>query len=157
MSIVRSFFARYRFILFYGFLMALLVFALKWLQWKYLIADYSTEVYAGLIAIFFTIIGIWIALQLLKAKPLMVEKEVLPVKTETPDQEIWDKLQLSIREKEVLQLLINGHTNAQIADELYLSVSTIKTHVSNLYVKLNVKNRVQAVQKVKHIFMEDIP
>lgn len=53
-------------------------FVLKWLQWKYLIADSSLDIYIGLIAVFFTILGVWVATHLVKPKiqKVAVEKEV---------------------------------------------------------------------------------
>jgi DNA-binding NarL/FixJ family response regulator len=53
-------------------------------------------------------------------------------------------VELSDRESEVLALIARGLTNAQIADELYLSVETVKTYVKRLYAKLGVHNRAQA-------------
>jgi DNA-binding NarL/FixJ family response regulator len=52
--------------------------------------------------------------------------------------------ELSNREKEVLALLALGSTNRQIANELYLSVDTVKSHMRRLYSKLGVSNRTQA-------------
>ncbi|MEE8392765.1 MAG: LuxR C-terminal-related transcriptional regulator, partial [Rhodospirillales bacterium] len=52
---------------------------------------------------------------------------------------------LTTREQELLKVLVYGRTNAQIADELNIKLNTIKYHLKNLYSKLNVKNRTQAV------------
>lgn len=60
-------------------------------------------------------------------------------------------MNLSPREYEVLQHLVRGHSNAQIANELCLSLSTIKTHVSNLFQKLDVKSRTQAIEKAQRL------
>ena len=61
--------------------------------------------------------------------------------------------QLSERESEVLALIAKGFTNAEIADELYLSIETVKTYVKRLYSKLSVHNRVQAaVAAASHHF-----
>jgi LuxR family maltose regulon positive regulatory protein len=56
---------------------------------------------------------------------------------------------LSDRELEVLQLIAEGLTNQDIADRLYLSLYTVKAHARNIYAKLDVKNRTQAVAKAK--------
>nr|WKN37413.1 response regulator transcription factor [Tunicatimonas sp. TK19036] len=142
-------------IVLYGALMAIMVFALKWLQWKYLITDYSLDIYIGLIALFFTGLGIWVATQLSrpKTRTVVVEKEVyLPPQDEfTINKTELEKLNLTRREYEVLQLLTQGHSNAEIADNLFLSLSTVKTHVSNLLVKMEVKNRTQATEKAKRL------
>jgi ATP/maltotriose-dependent transcriptional regulator MalT len=61
------------------------------------------------------------------------------------------KLNLSNREYEVLQLLTKGFSNSDIAEKLFLSLSTVKTHVSNLFMKMDVKSRTQAIEKAKRL------
>ena len=61
-----------------------------------------------------------------------------------PDGAPARAVELSDRESEVLALIARGLTNAQIAEELYLSVETVKTYVKRLYAKLDVHNRAQA-------------
>ena len=56
---------------------------------------------------------------------------------------------LSKREMDVLELIAEGMTNQEIAQELYLSKNTIKSHSSKIYQKLNVNNRNQAVSKAR--------
>jgi two-component system response regulator DesR len=51
---------------------------------------------------------------------------------------------LSYREKQVLNLVVAGYTNRQIADTLYLSESTVKTHVSSAFAKLDARSRAEA-------------
>lgn len=62
-----------------------------------------------------------------------------------------ETLGLSKREYEVLCELAKGHSNKEIASLLFVSESTIKTHVSNVYTKLDVKRRTQAIQKAKQL------
>lgn len=143
-----------RHIIIYGSSLAALVFVLKWMQWKFLIVDNSIDIYIGLIALFFTVLGIWIALQLTKTKTekVVIEKKVfVPAEEIQIDEEAIKALNLSPREYEVLQLMAKGLSNADIAGELYLTLSTIKTHVSNLYVKMDVKRRTQAIEKAKSL------
>ena len=155
MIFLKQIFLKSRHIILYGALMAILVFALKWLQWKYLITDNSSEIYLGLIALLFTGLGVWAATQLAKPKILtiVVEKEVhLPSSHDFTINEIeLKKLNLTNREHEVLQLLTKGHSNAEIAERLFLSLSTIKTHVSNLLLKMEVRSRTQAVEKARRL------
>ncbi len=144
-----------RHIFLYGVAMAVLVFLLKWLQWKYLITDHSSDIYTGLIAILFTTLGVWVARQLTETKnrTIIVEKEVYlsePADAGINEAEL-KRLNLTTREYEVLQLLKQGYSNAEIGERLFLSVSTIKTHVSNMFVKLDVKNRTQAVEKANRL------
>lgn len=151
MASLNTIFLKNRHVLLYGLIMAVLVFVLKWLQWKFLIVDNSIDIYIGLIAIFFTVLGIWIATQLVKPKikTVIVEKEV-PEKFFINQTEL-EKLNLSNREYEVLQLMAKGYSNAEIAESLFLTVSTIKTHTSNLFLKMDVKNRTQATDKAKRL------
>lgn len=151
MTILKDF----RYIFLYGLILAILVFVLKWLQWKFLIVDNAIDIYIGFVAFFFTGLGVWVATQLVKPKiqTVIIEKEVLIVQPEnfTINETELQKLNLSSREYEVLQLLTKGYSNADIAETLFLSLSTIKTHVSNLYLKMDVKSRTQAIEKSKRL------
>jgi DNA-binding CsgD family transcriptional regulator len=144
-----------RHIFIYGLVLALLIFTLKWIQWKFLILDNSIDIYVGLIAVLFTILGVWISTQMAKPKiqTVVVEREVIVTQPGpfVRDEAELKKLDLSAREYEVLQLLAKGLSNADIAASLFLSVSTVKTHVSNLYLKMDVKSRTQAVGKAKKL------
>ena len=134
--------------------MAALVLILKWLEWKFFIADNSIEIYVGLIALFFLVFGIWIARQFFtkKTKTVVIEKEVVrEVSNLEIDQVALENLQLTNREYEVLDQIVQGNSNAQIAANLFLSLSTVKTHASNLYAKLDVKSRTQAIEKAKRL------
>ncbi len=145
----------FRHIILYGLILAILVFGLKWLQWKFIIVDNAIDIYMGLIAVFFTALGVWGATQLVKPKiqTVIVEKEIFVPQPQvfTIDKIELEKLNLNRREYEVLQLLAKGHSNSVIAEKLFLSLSTIKTHVSNLYFKMEVKSRTQAVGKAKEL------
>ena len=140
---------------FYALLMGLLVFVLKWLQWKFLIVDYSIELYIGMIALFFTVFGVWAATHFTKpkVKTIVIEKEIIVTAPEefTVNEAELKKLNLSSREYEVLQLLTRGYSNAEIAEKLFLSLSTVKTHASNLFLKMDVKSRTQAIEKAKRL------
>ena len=155
MTILSRVFHKNRHIILYGFILAILVFALKWLQWEFLIVDNSIDIYIGLIAVFFTILGVWVATQLVKPKVLtiVVEKEiyVTPPEKGIINEAELKKFGLSNREYEVLQLLAKGYSNADISENLFLSLSTVKSHVSNLFVKLDVKSRTQAAEKAKRL------
>ncbi len=67
----------------------------------------------------------------------------------TPDKQKLKLLQISVREYEVLQKIAEGYSNLQIAEALFVSENTIKTHVSNIYSKLNVKRRTEAIKQAK--------
>ncbi|NER18046.1 DNA-binding response regulator [Spongiivirga citrea] len=98
------------------------------------------EIVIAVIAVIFFILGVY-----LNKKSLHSEK---PSDNEI-DQSQIDAIGLSKREYEVLIQIHKGFSNKEIAEHLFLSESTIKTHVSNILVKLDAKRRTQAIQKAK--------
>lgn len=148
---------RYKEVLIYGISMALLLLLLKWLEARFIIFNYRLDFFISAIAIVFTVLGIWLALKLVKPKIetriVEVEKEVyinLPPQKEINQNEI-EKLGISKRELDVLQLMATGLSNEEIAGKLFVSLNTIKTHSSNIFLKLDVKRRMQAVEKAKQL------
>jgi DNA-binding CsgD family transcriptional regulator len=139
-------------VLLYGLFLAVLIYLLKTLQYRYLVRDLSIEFYMGLLAVLFTTVGIWAGLRLTSKKTLTV-KVPTPVGSFTLDQSMLDKLGISKREHEVLELMAAGLSNQEIADKLFVSVNTIKTHSANLFSKLDVRRRTQAVQKGKELLL----
>lgn len=146
----------------YSISLAFLLFLLKWLELRFIIFHHSFEIYIGLIAVIFTALGIWLALKLSKPKieTVVVEKEVYVNRNENlpdrqagfvPDTSLISQLELSKRELEILSLLAQGHSNQEIAAKLFVSLSTVKTHNQNLFEKLDVKRRIQAVEKAKRL------
>ena len=139
----------------YSISLASLLFLLKWLELRFIIFDHSFEIYIGLIAVIFTALGIWLALKLSKPKieTVVVEKEVYVTRNENfvQDTLLVSQLELSKRELEILSLLAQGHSNQEIAAKLFISVSTVKSHLQNLFEKLDVKRRIQAIEKAKRL------
>ena len=152
-----GFFLRHKAILIYGIAMALVLFLLKWLEMRFIIIDHAFEIYVGAIAILFTTLGIWLALKLSarKVKTVIVEKEIkVPAGQQFRlNESELERLGISRRELEVLQLMSEGLSNNEIAERLFVSLNTIKTHSSNLFVKLDVKRRTQAVEKGRKLFL----
>lgn len=133
-----------RSILIYGLALGLILMLLKAIEYRYLVRGFSIDVYMGIMAIGFTVLGIWIARQ-------MRSNETDPRATIMPDTESIEALGLSDRELDVLKLIAKGCSNQEIADQLYISIHTVKTHSSNLYSKLDVKRRTQAVTRAKEL------
>ncbi len=123
---------------------SLLIFAILLLfqisKYAIISGSLKIEITIGVIAVIFLIIGIYI-----NKKSLQNSK--LP-STEINHQKI-SELEITEREYEVLKGISEGLSNKEIGDKLFLSESTIKTHVSNLLVKLNAKRRTQALQIAK--------
>ncbi len=139
----------------YSISLAFLLFLLKWLELRFIIFDHSYEIYIGAIAIIFTTLGIWLALKLSKPKieTIIIEKEVYIDRNENfvPNTSLISEFEISKRELEVLSLLAHGHSNQEIALQLFVSLSTVKAHNQNLFEKLGVKRRTQAVEKAKRL------
>ena len=148
------FIARNRTVLRYGASLAVLLLIMKWLEWRLVFIEHAFELYAGAIALLFTILGIWIANKLTKPKikTVIVEKEVV-VKTEhfVLNEVELARLGLTKRELEVLQSMADGLSNQQIAERLFLSLNTIKTHSSKVFEKLEVQRRTHAVDKARKL------
>ena len=88
-----------------------------------------------------------------KVETVVVEKEVYVNRNENfvLDTSLVSQLELSKRELEILGLLAQGHSNQEIAAKIFVSLSTVKTHIQNLFEKLDVKRRTQAVEKAKRL------
>jgi DNA-binding CsgD family transcriptional regulator len=136
----------------YSICLALLLFLLKWLELRFTLFNHSFEIYIGSIAVIFTALGIWLALKLSKPKmvTVVVEKEVF-VNRNVPDTALISQMELSKRELEILTLLAQGHSNQEIAATIFVSLSTVKSHLQNIFEKLAVKRRTQAVEKAKRL------
>ncbi|WP_407524760.1 response regulator transcription factor [Lacibacter sp. MH-610] len=154
---------QYKQVLLYAAALVALLILLQVLQYKLLLLNHAYELYLLFIALIFTGLGIWLALKLMRPKTkietVIVEKpvyekvwtdeELLAIETEK------QKLGLSSRELEVLQLMAQGLSNQEIADRLFLSLPTVKTHTSNLFFKLDVKRRTQAIEKARQLMLID--
>ena len=135
----------------YGLSLAVLLVLLKWLELRFVIINHAFEIYAGSIALIFTALGIWLALKLIKPKTVIVEKEVVANANFELNEAVLNELRISARELEVLKLMANGLSNQEIADRLFVSLNTVKTHSSNLFLKMEVGRRTQAVEKAKRL------
>src|SRR5450432_630189 len=148
---------RYKATIVYSISLAFLLFLLKWLELRFIIFDHSFEIYIGFIAFIFTALGIWLALKLSKPKieTVVVEKEVYINRNENfvLNKSLITQLELSNRELEILGLMAEGNSNQEIANRLFVSLSTVKTHNQNLFEKLDVKRRTQAIEKAKKLHL----
>lgn len=135
-------------LLFYGLVLGLLLTAMQFFQYRLVLLRHSMEWYVGLVALLFTILGIWAGMKLTR-KPTPAATVVdLPAPLR-PKEEILEQSGITPRELEVLDLMARGLSNQEIADRLYVSLNTVKTHASNVFSKLDVQRRTQAIQKAK--------
>lgn len=126
-------------ILAFGSLLAVLAVVMQFVEYRYYVGGLATDVYTFVVAFIFTAIGIWIGIELLRKRKVD--------RTEKPEinLEKLSELSLNEREYEILKLISEGHSNQDIADQLFLALPTVKTHISNLYSKMDVQSRTQAV------------
>jgi NarL family two-component system response regulator LiaR len=139
-----------------GLLLGALFTVMQFARIKWITVENSFELYAILVAFIFTGVGIWAGNQFMKRRVKIVEKLVEVEKTVFVEsgipfnkEEFVKKTGISDRELEVLQLIVKGSSNQEIANQLFLSVSTVKTHITNIFLKLEVSRRTQAVQKAR--------
>ncbi|MBK9154665.1 MAG: DNA-binding response regulator [Chloracidobacterium sp.] len=136
-------------IILYGVAMAGLIALLKFVEYSYFVRDLSLEIYIGVVALVFVGLGIWVGRRLTSRPALPDPPPAAPVFP--PDEATLKKSGVTKREFEVLGLIAEGLSNQEIADRLFVSTSTVKTHTSNLFLKLDASRRTQAIQKAKEL------
>jgi DNA-binding CsgD family transcriptional regulator len=137
-----------RHVLIYGLVAGILIALLKWSEYRFLVLEHSVEVYGGLIAATFAVLGIWLGVKLTGKQKEIIVKEV-PVAAGqpfVPDERKREDLSITPREMEILQLIAKGMSNREIAEKLFVSENTVKTHSSRVFDKLGARRRTQAVQ-----------
>jgi DNA-binding CsgD family transcriptional regulator len=132
----------------YGVLLGGLAVLLRLAEYKLVIINHTIQLYAGFVAVVFTVTGVAVGKRLARSHPeKTIKKEA--VDTFLSDQAAIDHFGLTKREHEILQLIAAGLSNQEISEKIFLSIHTVKSHVSNLFAKLDVKRRTQAIQKAK--------
>lgn len=134
-----------RTIILYGVAMAVLLGLLKLVEYKYFVRDIPLEFYIGIVAVMFTGLGVWAGLRLTRPKIVRLDGPF------ERDEAALKRLGISRREFEVLELIAAGLSNRDIADRLFVSHSTVKTHVSNVLGKLDAGRRTEAIAKAKEM------
>jgi DNA-binding NarL/FixJ family response regulator len=131
-----------RTILIYGTILAAGALAMQWLEYKYLVRTYSTEVYVALVALAFMGLGVWVGAKLFRR----ASTDKFEVNTRA-----LSALGISGREFEVLELLASGRSNKEIAARLEVSPNTVKTHLAKLFGKLEVRRRTEAILRAREL------
>lgn len=134
-----------RHVLIYGLLGGILIAVLQLIQYRFLVVEHSLEVYGGLVALIFASLGIWLGLKM-TGRTTAVVRESKPFEV---DRAKLEQLGITPREHEILMLIAAGLSTREIAEKLFVSENTVKTHSSRLFTKLNARRRTQAVQIAK--------
>ena len=130
-------------ILLFGVAGGFLITVLRFTEYRFLVVEHSVEIYAGFIAAVFAALGIWLGLTLTRKKVQIVQAHAEPF---SADEQRQTELGITPRELEILGLIAAGLSNREIAERLFVSENTVKTHSSRLFDKLGAKRRTQAVQ-----------
>ncbi len=144
-------------VLAYGLLGGVLIAVLRIVEYRFLVLEHSLEIYGGIVALLFSGLGIWLGLTLTRPRETVVVREVpVPVEIRIPvggpfvrDAARLEALGITPRELEILEALAAGFSNREIAERLFVSENTVKTHTARLFSKLSARRRTQAVQRAK--------
>ena len=146
-------------ILAYGLLGGVLIAILRLIEYRFLVLEHSLEIYGGIVALIFSALGIWLGLRLTRPRETVIVQEVpvpVPVEVRVPvalpftrDAGRVEQLGITPRELEILEALAAGLSNREIAERLFVSENTVKTHAARLFDKLDARRRTQAVQRAK--------
>jgi two-component system, NarL family, response regulator LiaR len=155
-----------RHVFIFGLVGGLLIAILQYTEYRFIIIEHSVELYGALVAILFAAFGIWLGLRITRSRETIREtvvvKEVLvpaesppPIASHTapfaPNKVSQQTLGITARELEILALVARGLSNREIATQLFISESTVKTHCARAFDKVGAARRTQAVQRGKEL------
>jgi DNA-binding CsgD family transcriptional regulator len=150
-----------RHVLIFGVVGGLLIAALQYTEYRFIVIEHSVELYGGLIAILFAAFGIWLGLRITRrretiretvvVKEVLVPAEVKAFEPFAPNTARQQSLGITARELEILTLVARGLSNREIALHLFVSENTVKTHCARAFDKLGAARRTQAVQRGKEM------
>jgi len=129
-------------LLYYSTALAAAAAALQWVEYRYLAHAFSFQIYLALVAVAFLALGAWAARQL-TPRPAPAAFEI--------NRAAIRSLGLTKRECEILERLASGQSNKELARALEISPNTVKTHLASLYAKLEVRNRIEAIEKARSL------
>ena len=137
----------WRHMILFGLVGGIIITLLKWTEYRYLVIEHSIEIYGGLTAATFSAFGIWLGLRLTRKQIVLKEVHVpAPAGPFAVNSQKLEELEITPRELEILELMAKGMSNREIAEKLFVSENTVKTHSSRVFDKLGAKRRTQAVQ-----------
>ena len=140
-------------VLLYGLIAGVLIAVLQLIQYRWIVGEHSVEIYGGLVAAVFASVGIWLGLRFTRRIETVVEREVMvPAPADfVRDEAKIESLGITPRELEILELIASGLSNKEIAERVFVSENTVKTHLSRVFDKLDARRRTQAVQRGKEL------
>jgi NarL family two-component system response regulator LiaR len=136
-------------VLIYGLLGGVLIVVLRLIEYRFLVIEHSLEIYGGVIALLFSALGIWLGLKLTRTREVVREISVPVSGPFERNQAQVEQLGITPRELEILEAMAAGFSNREIAERLFVSENTVKTHAGRLFGKLSAQRRTQAVQRAK--------
>ncbi|HOY15021.1 MAG TPA: response regulator transcription factor [Saprospiraceae bacterium] len=141
----------------YGLFLGLLLFCFKFSEYWFWYHHNNFDLFIAFVVAISMVLGVWLGYRKKTQKepfqtPFLNQAEEVIQKSDS-DNEIKNALigTISKREMEVLELINKGMSNQEIADHLFLSPNTIKTHTYRLFEKLEVKNRTLAILKAREL------
>ncbi len=155
-----------RHVLIFGLVGGLLIAALQYTEYRFVVIEHSVELYSALVAILFASFGIWLGLRITRRREtiretVIVREVLVPAEAPalfapspspfTPNTVHQQTLGITARELEVLTLVARGFSNREIAAQLFISENTVKTHCARAFDKLGAARRTQAVQRGKEL------
>ncbi len=148
----------------YGLTGGVLIAALRVIEYRWLLVQHSVEIYGGVIAAVFAVVGLWLGRSLARRPPAATPGvATLAVATSAPpppvagggsfvrDDARVAVLGLTRRELEILACIAEGLSNQEIGARLFVSENTVKTHASRVFDKLDARRRTQAVQRAREL------
>jgi len=139
-------------VLIFGLVGGVLITLLQWTEFHFVVLEHSVAIYGFLIATLFAGAGIWLGTRLFAPRERIVEVPVpAPQADPVSDEAVRERLGITNRELEVLQLVARGLSNREIGETLFVSESTVKTHCSRAFDKLGARRRTEAVKRSKEL------
>jgi two-component system, NarL family, response regulator LiaR len=150
-----------RHVIIFGLVGGLLIAALQYTEYRFVVIEHSVELYSALVAILFASFGIWLGLRMTRGRETIRETVVVrevqvpaqdrALEPFTPNAVRQQTLGITARELETLTLVARGLSNREIATQLFVSENTVKTHCARAFDKLGAARRTQAVQRGKEL------
>ncbi len=146
----------------YAVAAGLVVAALRFVDYRFIVVEHSVAIYGAIVAALFAGVGVWLGRGLVRERVITREAAVevpgeVPVASSAGstafvlNQAKADELELTRREIEVLGLMADDLSNREMAERLFISENTVKTHCSRVFDKLGAGRRTQAVQRARQL------